>query len=407
MTELRDDLDRALRSVTIGEAPVQRAMRDGRRLRNRRRLAGAACAVAVVAVAANYPALTRNAATAPPVTGRTGPSAPSPTAPGGRDPVVTDGPPAAGASAGLIAQGTVGGATWSVAISSGTGPRAQTCYSAYVGSGGSGLAARPADEVTTACAPDMEALVSYAAPGPVGFTAGTGSVSGATTTYAAALGAVAPDVTYLIVDFADGQQLKLIPVSYRGHRYVAWLSPASMTIARLTAHLGSAHADSGQILTAIPYDAPGGLPMIGLWLKPGQSAPPRASGVVGRGTQDGQAWSVTAYEGPWGTCFTFSQGGMECDPTARLGTTQIIGISSRGANPAPAATAFGSAAPGVARLRIALSDGTVVEVTPVPVGNERLFAFWASKGISAAGWTAFDAQGHQIASHAMKPLGDG
>ena len=38
MTELKDDLDRALRSVTFGEAPVERMIRDGRRLRNRRRL---------------------------------------------------------------------------------------------------------------------------------------------------------------------------------------------------------------------------------------------------------------------------------------------------------------------------------------------------------------------------------
>ena len=70
MTELKDDLDRALRSVTFGEAPVQRALRDGRRLRNRRRLTAAAAAAIVVA-AAGYPALTRNAATAPPVTGGT------------------------------------------------------------------------------------------------------------------------------------------------------------------------------------------------------------------------------------------------------------------------------------------------------------------------------------------------
>ena len=72
MTELKDDLDRALRSVTFGEAPVERAIRDGRRLRNRRRLTVLAGAVAIVAVAAGYPALTRNAATAPPATGRTG-----------------------------------------------------------------------------------------------------------------------------------------------------------------------------------------------------------------------------------------------------------------------------------------------------------------------------------------------
>ena len=40
------------------------------------------------------------------------------------------------------------------------------------------------------------------------------------------LGAVAPDVAYFVLAFTDGQQLKLIPVTVRGHRYVAWVAPA-------------------------------------------------------------------------------------------------------------------------------------------------------------------------------------
>ena len=37
MNDLREDLDRALRALPVSPAPVERARRDGRRLRNRRR----------------------------------------------------------------------------------------------------------------------------------------------------------------------------------------------------------------------------------------------------------------------------------------------------------------------------------------------------------------------------------
>lgn len=86
------------------------------------------------------------------------------------------------------------------------------------------------------------------------------------------LGAVAPDVTYFVLAFTDGQQLKLIPVTVQGRRYVAWVAPASMTVASLAAHLGSPNFDSGQIATAIPFDPPGRAPSFGRWLKPGQAA---------------------------------------------------------------------------------------------------------------------------------------
>jgi hypothetical protein len=251
--------------------------------------------------------------------------------------------------------------------------------------------------MSSSCGQDLQTLVSYSAPDPAGFTAGTGTVSGGTTTYVSALGAVAPNVTYLVLDFTDGQQLKLIPVTFQGHRYAAWVAPASMTVARLTAHLGSAHADSGELSTAIPYNEPDGLPVFGLWLKTGQAVPPTASGVIGGGTANGHVWSEIAYEGPWGTCFVFTSGNSECIPIARLGTTELLG--GWGGNPAE--PVFGAAAPGVARLVIGLSDGTSAVVTPIALGNERLFAFWAGKGVSPTQWSAYDAKGHRIGHGAV------
>ena len=65
MNELREDLDRALRTVTFSEAPVERVKRDGRRIRTRRRVTLLAGVLAVAAVAAGYPALARNSAAPP------------------------------------------------------------------------------------------------------------------------------------------------------------------------------------------------------------------------------------------------------------------------------------------------------------------------------------------------------
>jgi hypothetical protein len=72
VNELREDLDRALRTVTFSEAPVERTKRDGRRIRARRRVTRLAGVLAVAAVAAGYPALARNAAAPPaPASGQT------------------------------------------------------------------------------------------------------------------------------------------------------------------------------------------------------------------------------------------------------------------------------------------------------------------------------------------------
>jgi hypothetical protein len=396
MSELKEDLDRALRSVTFGEAPVDRAMRDGRRRRNRRRLTVLAGAAAIVAVAGSYPALTRNAAstTPSPATGRTHTPSPSHTASPHRDPVITSGPPADTIHSGMIARGTIGGAQWSVAISGGGGVRDQACFSAFAGAD-TGPAAHSAGQVLESCAPNAADLATYSAPDPAGFTAGIGTATGGTATYVAALGTVAPDVTYLTLDFADGQQLKLVPVSYLGRRFVAWLAPTSMTVTRLTAHLGTAHAANGQIETAVPYQAPGRLPVFSLWLKPGQPVPPRASGAIGGGTKDGRVWSVTADEGPWGTCFAYSFGGSDCTSSPGSGTTQIIATVSWGGD-LSSTVAVGSAAPGVKKVVVTLSNHSTVVLPPVTVGNENLFAFRYGKGVSPTGWTAYDANGREV-----------
>jgi hypothetical protein len=76
----------------------------------------------------------------------------------------------------------------------------------------------------------------------------------------------------------------------------------------------------------------------------------------------------------------------------KLDTTTVLGWVSFGAG----YSVFGSAAPGIASVRITLSDGKTVTARPVGVGNEDLFAFVLGTGATPAGWTAYDAAGRQI-----------
>jgi hypothetical protein len=210
------------------------------------------------------------------------------------------------------------------------------------------------------------------------------------------VGEVAPDVTYLIVTFADGQQLKLLPVTAGGRRYVAWLAPASMTIGSVAAHLGGPYSDSGQAATAVPFDRPGQLPLFGLWQQPGQAAQARATGVIGGGTVSGHPWSVTAYVGPWGTCVTGPPGTALCVPLAALRATMLFGDTTSGG------TRFitGAAAPGVAYVQVKLSNGQTVRARPASVGTERLLAVAVAVAVTDTGWTAYDAAGHQVGAGA-------
>jgi hypothetical protein len=376
VNELHEELDRTLRALPVGEAPVERARRDGRRLRVRRRVTLLAGALAVAAVAAGYPALARSTAMTPatPLTGTGTPSA----APSSHDPLVTDGPALPGAVAGDVAQGTVGGGWWQVLVhqpSAANPVPADPCVSFSLSTQG-----------TSACT-DLSTYLSQPANLPAAFTEMS---EGATE---ASIGQVADDVDYLVLTFTDGQQLKLIPVTVSGERYVAWVAPDSMTVARVVAHLGSANFDSGQTSAAVPFDQPGQPPIFGLWQAQGQPAAPRAEGTVGAGTAGGRVWSVAADEGPWGTCFVPDTASVTCVPVRQLPATEVLG--GWGGNP-PYGPAFGSAAPGVAMVKIKLSNGKSVEAKTAAVGNEHLFAFWTGKAVFPVSWTAYSATGKQV-----------
>ncbi|HEY0937639.1 MAG TPA: hypothetical protein VGD91_28360, partial [Trebonia sp.] len=301
------------------------------------------------------------------------------------DSVVTDGPPPGTTQApgglttktGMVAQGKVGATSWQVTVHPGS--TSNDCYDVTF----NGSSAIPAGGRCAYVLPRLDG----GEPGDL-----TDSYDGRAVV--TTLGVAAASVTYFVVTFTDGQQLKLIPVTVGSHRYVAWAAPEAMTVASLVAHLGTPYADSGRTETAIPFDPPGAIPVFGLWLLPGQAGPPRAHGFVASGTTAGQSWSVTAYEGPWGTCFATSDG-SDCLPLRQLTTTAVL--ASVGAVSGEM-TSVGSAAPGVAMLRFTLSDGTAIQVKPVTVGDERLFAFAVGAHLTATRYTAYDAAGQAIAT---------
>ena len=196
MSDLHEELDAALRAITPREAPVEAAMRRGRRLRTRRRIAAVAGVAAVTVFAAvGYPALTRLSA------------GPAPT-PAQQHVIVTDMPPAPGSpDNGLIAVGRIGATRWQASIS-GSGSQEQ-CIVGQVGT----------HRLTGGCY-QSGMLDEASGESPLVLQ---GSSDGS---YMVSIGGVAAHVTYIVVTLADGQQLKLTPVTSHGHRYVGYVLPA-------------------------------------------------------------------------------------------------------------------------------------------------------------------------------------
>jgi hypothetical protein len=201
------------------------------------------------------------------------------------------------------------------------------------------------------------------------------------------IGGVAADVTRVTLSLANAQTLPLHPVTVYGHRMFAFAAPAGDSIARLTAY--SAH---GEIASAVPFAAPGSTALFAAWLKPGQPGAARVSRQIGSGTCLGQSWSVQADVGPWGLCVGGSASSCMA-PTAGLGTS-VLGWSVG----EKIEVGYGTAAAAVTRLVLHRPDGSSVEVRPVTVGGQKLFAFAMKSGPHKLTWTAYNASGGVLTS---------
>jgi hypothetical protein len=372
---LNQDLDRALRALPVSEAPVERARRAGRLLRTRRRLGAAAGALAVIAVAAVVPVLVKSPAPVP--------LAASQVVTAGSPAGATQAPSGLASQNGEIAVGTAGAATWQVTLSKplSTGDVAQYCY--RISAAAAGV---PPAQCSNLLKVSFGKLSDDNPVSLIGFGAsGLGGV----------IGLAAPDVTYVIVTLTDGQHLKLIPVSYGGRRYVAWIAPAPATIASVAAHLGGPYSDSGQFAGTIPFSHAGLPPFFGRWQRNGYPAGTVGTAVIGHGTSGGHAWSVTDYAGPWGNCFELAGTGQDCAADRFTGISFSVGGMSSGVPGAPDVL-FGSATPDIVTVRLTLSNGQAADVHPATVGGQHLYAYWGGPEVTITGFTNYDAAGHDM-----------
>jgi hypothetical protein len=186
--------------------------------------------------------------------------------------------------------------------------------------------------------------------------------------------------------------LTLHPVRVYGVRLVAFAIPLGAPVVSATAY-----SARGEIATAIPF-RDGGMSSFVTWLRPGQSGPALASGLIDSGSYLGKAWWVRAYLGPWGACLVGQAGdarGSSCEevPSApRNGTGMWLWT---GGGPA---LAMGIADPPIVRIAVTSPDGKTTQVHPVAVGSTRFFAFPFGQGPKHWKWTAYDGSGHAITS---------
>jgi hypothetical protein len=365
--DLHELLEEAFGAISPHPAPVDDAIRGGRVIKGRRRLAltvglGAVAAAAAFAV--------------PSLVHRT--SAPASASPGQPHYTVTVEVPGRGSPPGVIALGTINGQRWWVIADRPGADFTHPGQQDIVIEGAAVGAPDGSDQY-------MPPLSTAGSPGPVSFigiTGGTAQVQ---------VGAVQTNVSYVTVRLGNGTVLTLHPVSVYGTRAVAFAIPMRATITEVEAY--SRHRE---IAFAVPFNRPGGMAWITSWLQPGQVTAPPVSGLIGSGTAGGQAWSATAYLGPWGTCIGLDGGttpGGGCFPSVPAAAGVIT--LNQGCTPEIA----GGLAPAAAvRVVVTQPDGTKVQVRLVTVGGQKAFAFAVRSGTKPLRWVAYDRAGKVVAS---------
>jgi hypothetical protein len=381
--DLRERLDQAFETVDPHPAPVDDTVRRGRAMRVRRRVAaaaGVAAVAAIGAVAALGPSSLHRLVAPPPAT-RVNHHTVAVQAPGPDSP------------AGLIASGTVDGQRWWIIADrpgvDGAGAGQQDIIIA-----GSAVGAPGGADLF------VPALSAAHAIDPVSFLATTGGAA------QILVGAVRSDVSYVTVRLDDGTVLTLHPVAVYGTRAVAFAVPAA---ARITS--ATAYARHGQIATAIPFSQPGQVALFGAWLKPGQQGIARASAVIFSGRADGYRSRATAHLGPWGICVTFSGPSLlDCIPvTSTAPGTNVVFWKQDPLNYVVGTTSAASAAPAtsatsVVRLVFTMPGERGIQVRPVRIGGQKLFAVAFRGTAKSLSWKAYDNSGAVVASGRVSAL---
>ncbi len=251
--DLHERMEAAFEAISPHPAPIDDAMRGGRAIRVRRRMA-LAVGVAAVAAAAVFsvPALLHRSA------------APAPTSPAEQY-TVTVQPPGPGSPPGVIALGTIDGQRWWIiadrAGADYTHPGQQDIIIEGPAAGGPGGSDQYVPPLSTA-----------GSAGPVSFiaiTSGSNQIQ---------VGAVQADVSYVTVRLGSGTVLVLHPVTVYGTRAVAFAAPARAEITEVAAY--SRHSE---IAFAVPFNWPGG-----------SASVVSGSGPARRRRPGSRAWSAPA-----------------------------------------------------------------------------------------------------------------
>jgi hypothetical protein len=373
--QLRARLDPELVRLMPGPPPLAAIVRDGRRIRARKRMtfaAGVAVAAALVIVARlTLPSVLSGPPAVPPLTTHYH---------------VTANPPGAHSQPGLIASGKVNGVPWSVrAEISGRG-YLFTGVDAYVSAGADGnLPGRYARGVPV--------------EGFLGTEAGP----------AIQVEAVRADVTLVEVRLTNGQILRLRPVAAVGPgnaSLVAFAMPDYRDVLAI-----EAFDARGEMSYAIPWTGHAWF-MTERWLKPGQPALPRPQTVaIGSGTAFGQSWRQLLSVGPWGWC---GQGDVEgrgggggCTtalPPLRPGLYyQAVGFAGGSVIGKSGLILSAEVADSVAVVEVTTHSGQHSWIRPHRVGGRSFVSFASAIGTQAGPapltiirWTAYDQHHHVL-----------
>jgi hypothetical protein len=358
--ELRARLSSTLGIVEPRPAPVTLVVRQGRGIRMRRWVSAAAGLAVIVAGAALLPGLLQGH--------RVAPAAPL-------HYKVTVRHLGPHAKAGVIAAGVTNGHRWRVTLSG--PPRMPTVTPAGM------LSTMGLDE----------------SPAPVGWPASLEAEAGSQSARSDSMifGTVSDRVTRVDLSLPDGERAILTPVSWGGHRWVAVVIPPDVRIVRAVAYAGSRE---------LAYSVPFGTVNLASWWRPGQVPPRRLTKLIAAGRTNGIAWSDTARIGPWGYCYTFTNGSTCFDtaanvqivPAGHVISGMTCGALGGGNFRTGPVSGLAAAASDVRRVVLKYSDGSTAAFPATEVAGNWLVGYAIPKHLSVASSAEYGASG-QVVGH--------
>jgi hypothetical protein len=370
--QLQAGLGPALDRLVPGPPPLAAIVRDGRRVKVRKRISLAAGLVAVaavvVALSLTLPSLLSNSSSVPPLTTHYR---------------VTANPPGPHSPSGLIASGKVDGAAWSVRAEKRGGEYFLTGVDSYASGGADGILPG-----------------RYANGDPVSLFVASFDQQ------AIQVAGVRTDVTLVQVRLTNGQVLSLRPVPAVGASNASLIAFAMPDYRDVLAI--EAFGKRGEIAYTVPWTGHTWL-TTGRWLKPGQPALPRPqTAVIGAGTAFGHSWSQVLAVGPWGWCGQGNVdghgGGGDC--TAALTPLrpgqyfELDGLAGSALGQAGVIFAAEVAGP-AAFIEVTTRSGQHTWIRPHRVGGLSFVSFATSTGTgpqTVIGWAAYDRHHHLLAS---------